>query len=361
MIKAKSEELQRAVRVLENVPVKPGIPSSEMIRLQRTKAGLKMSLASEVSGVAELKLDGNWNLKDSFFVDRKILSPFVLSASKKQEVSIVLASKGDTNVASIKIGRRSLKLVNGVITAGYIDVPTEKMRKIKFSPGTKKLIELARYFGSTGNELPQLECVYVSSDGYVMSSCDTLVFCGKDNAGFGDQLHIPLASVPMVCDSQIQGIFTTKQALIVDYGYGTLIQAFPSRIKKDFPAKRISKMVLDSNDPTVGVFDATKLVELFKRFNRYLASVSDKYVTFTGDKSDALVKIKAEAGTAIFTETVRKGVTVKKDFEFKLPLEGVAAFINHAAERSKPISVKVNEAMTSLISEDMTLLIARRK
>lgn len=362
-MKINNQKIVEAIKVLDLVPIKPGIPSSEFIKVEGNKTSITMSLASEVSGVVSVPITEPWKLKEPFFIDRKILTPFVSAGAKSKEISISVTKEDDSMTMKIKNGRRSLTLSNGVTTAGYITIPKENVIQLKIKEELKKVLECAKYFGPADNTLPQLECVFVADDGTVMASCDTLIFHAKSEET-NKTVHIPLASVGLLTSSEVKSIGISKSSLVIGFDCGTLIQAFPNRVKKEFPVKRIAQCIVEGELlAKVGTFSAEKMLIIFQRFGKYLASIKDKVVYFKGDKLDGSVHIRSEAGNASFAEVIRKDVKILKDFYFELPLDAVSSFITYAAEHKQTITVRFDLKGKSpyyLSTKDMTLVVARR-
>jgi hypothetical protein len=376
-MKVNTKEFLSALKVLDLVPVRSGIPSSEFIRMQgfpmytkNANDGIVMALAAEISGAVIVKLsDGFWDLKESFFVDRKVLMPFV-AASRSPEITITtgksLGYKQESDDALkivLKSGRRTLTLANGTLSAGYVEPPNAKVRRIKISDELRELITLAQSFGPAANVLPQLESVFISQNGKVLSSCDIVIFQGNFeflNNGV-ESFHIPLASVPLLA-SALKEIKLTKQAFILEFTCGTLMQAMPTRVLKEFPVKRMVQCVKDGDKvPKRVTFSPGKLLAIYDRFGKYLASAKDKVLKIKGTQADGVVKIKAESGTAVFSETLSKGVKILKDFEFELPMDMTSKFIQYAAGKNQGITVAFSDKSPYyLLTKRVTLVCARK-
>src|SRR6266403_1080784 len=88
------DELVKAISVLELVPQVGGITSSDYLRVSQRKPGLEFALASSIVGVVRVKAQIMGLEQKTFYVARKIFSPFVL-AGKEIKKKFQSSFKGD--------------------------------------------------------------------------------------------------------------------------------------------------------------------------------------------------------------------------------------------------------------------------
>src|SRR6266404_9357298 len=80
MWEIKREDLLAGLQILDMVPEKLGIPSSEFFWVRGKGSEVRFSVASYISGEIVIKGKGEWPVHKDFFIDRRVFLPFVYAA-----------------------------------------------------------------------------------------------------------------------------------------------------------------------------------------------------------------------------------------------------------------------------------------
>src|SRR5208283_2190230 len=168
------DELVRAVEVLNLVPQRAGIPSSDYVRVLATKKGLEMSLASSVRGIVRVEAKGF--IVDEFFVDRRLFMPFVLAGkSWKGDFRTTFDEKGWL----LRQGSRRAEFVLKSEKVGGYGNWTDRdgMKEVKLSEELRKLLLASFNCATADPSMPQLNCVYLGGR-LVLATNSTVMFVG---------------------------------------------------------------------------------------------------------------------------------------------------------------------------------------
>jgi hypothetical protein len=80
MWEIRRNRLIRGLEILDMVPEKLGIPSSEFIWIRGKGSEITLSISSYIAGEIKLVGKGKWPVEKSFYIDRRTLLPFVYAA-----------------------------------------------------------------------------------------------------------------------------------------------------------------------------------------------------------------------------------------------------------------------------------------
>ena len=117
--------IEDAMQLLDSVPARNGITSSEYIKTElKDPKHLRMQLSSEMSGDAVIPLPSSRKLKTPLYLDRRMLIPFV-SAGKDMK-SDTYEFIVDKNSVTVKHGPRTALLTSNNSASGYEKIPDFK-------------------------------------------------------------------------------------------------------------------------------------------------------------------------------------------------------------------------------------------
>lgn len=369
MIVAK-EKLLNAVEVLDLVPSRPGITSSEFIRIDKTKTGIKLSLASEVLGTVEIKAKGNWPCKSPFFIDRRLVVPFLMvvresrskSAFEFNEEEIIKRKKKET-VLQIRQGRRVGNFTQLPTVSGYGTIVVEG-KEVKFTDAQKALIACAQSCSTPDPAMPQLNCVYVTSKGLVLAYNQIAMFAGQTDK-FKQSIPFPLFLLSLIGDKRQPKIRLSNKRALLEFDEGTIVQTLPPRAVDEFPVDDIvSKVDKSKKYPVKFTLSAARLSKVLERFSQYMGAIR---------KQDRIVRLTSEEENKLLLSTILSHVSLHETMKVEGEIEGkikcdwaldlVIPVINFLAMENAEIEVRYDDKKKTpyyLSTDDITLVIARK-
>src|SRR5580765_6240616 len=172
----KKDEMLQAISVLDLVPQRAGIPSSDYVRVLSDSRSLEMALSSSVSGVVSLKMDGAKADKNMMFVDRRLFIPFIQMGR---------GWKGDFKFSvseqkwEVRQGSRQAEFALKKDTVlGYpVFKSLKDLKEIKLSENLRKLLLASNQCATADPSLQHLNCVYIGGK-TVMATNLAVMFVG---------------------------------------------------------------------------------------------------------------------------------------------------------------------------------------
>lgn len=362
------EKLLKAIEILSLVPSRPGITSSEFIKIVKKSSGIKMSLASEVLGVATCEVSGNsWPVESPFFVDKRLITPFLLAGANGKKIFEFSAKedKKKQKVLHIKHGRRSADFAPLPKVGGYSDIEIPKgTRPLKFTESQEVLIQCALNWSTPDPVTPQLNCVFVTSKGLVLSYNQLAIFAGKTDT-FKDSIPLPLYLLALITDPKRRPrILLSKKQVILEYESGTIAQSLPQKAVEEFPVKDImSSMKAAAKLPEQFSIPSDRFFKVLERFSSYIAEVR---------KKDRVIRLERETENSLSIETKLQHVSMKEVIKVTgtvgkvkcdWALDLVLPIVKHLAMEKTDIKVRYDDKKKTpyyLTANDVTLAIARK-
>lgn len=331
----KKDELLSAIRVVDLVQARVGIPSSEFIKVDPVKGGVSFALASETLGLSQCKTDEAWMLKGSFFIDRRVLLPFLNQESK---VAVVKASMPGKALV-LQYGRRKLTLTAITDVTGYGDGKTPKADvQMHLTDVQKELAAVAAKYAPQDQSLPQLQCVYLGKDGTVVASNATTVFCGKAPKGAGHTIMFPVYLLAAVNTADLKSISVGKTFSTLVFANGTVTQSLPAKTAKHFPINDLMALVGKARKrPTVFSVAAGTLSSALSQFISVVAANKDKVLKLHGTVGDKRVNVSGGVSHASFADSFKVLGRVNSTFECELPVDALLPFVDLAAKEHTQI------------------------
>ena len=368
--------LIQAVKILDLVPARPGIPSSEFIRFAEYTSGsgghgILMSLSSDAYGNMFVPCDMDETFAKPFYIDRKALLPFlfmnehnnrrVKGRVHKDTISITKEKVEGSSVLTFRIGRRKISLTAVPKVSGYSDPPDIEGRKVDLSTKQKHMINCALGFASTDQGLPQLMAVAISDNGFILSSNDRTIFVGKTKkTEKHDGFLLPLFALSLLSHAEVRYLRINKEGVVIHFKNGTIMQALPAQALKSFPHKRI--MAVGAKDiQEVFNVNAGKLCSRLWTFSGFMSASKEKLVQLVGT-TDGKLTIRGTVSHAKVSDFLYVS-DLRHDFEMAIPLEMVMPFLEFLKQDDQDLSFRFSDKTNTpyyLVSKYATLVLARK-
>lgn len=376
-MKTKREQLIEALDVLELVPSRPGMAASEYIKITTSGSMMQMSLASEVLGVVQVPISGKFPCKQPYFLDRRVATPFLRVArdtKSHDEInweslhSTTGKGKRQKTYQSLQIqhGRRKAEMATLAEVTGYGDVKIDKhAQQVKLTDDQRAIIKCAFNCASLDPSTPELNCVFITTKGLVLSYNTVAMMIGKTTK-FKDALPLPLHLLSMLQHDKNPKIFIQKDKVVLQFEEGMIAQTVSSKALKSFPVKSIiNKAESIGKIPLAFVVSAAKLFQSMDRFSSYISAVrkQEQVLKLKVKKGHKELVISAIVPNIKLVEELRLQEKAKQDVECEWPLDVILPTMQFIGAQKQDVSIHVNEEKESpyyLSTEDVTLLVARK-
>ena len=377
-MKIEKEKLISALEILSLVPQRPGMSASEYIRITTSGKKMTLALSSEVLGVVSFPIEGKFPCKEPFYLDRRVAVPFMLAGrdsksdfellSDEVEVESVEKRKKPQKktVLVIRQGKRSAAMVDVPEVHGYGEIKIDKnSKKVKFSEEQRSLIKAAFNCASPDPSLPELNCVYITSQGFILSYNTIAMMIGKTEK-FKESLPFPLHLLSMIQHEKDPTIYISKDKVILEFKEGMIAQSLSVKAVKKFPVKDVmSKAHSLKKVPYLFSINAAKLFNSMDRFSSYISAVrkQDQVIRVIVKKKSKQVKIVSNVPNIKLTEEVTLEKPSSSDLVCEWPLDILRPVIQFLGSGKTRIDIHSDEKTKSpyfLSTDDVTLLVARR-
>jgi len=298
-VKIDTQALLTAVAILENVPSRTGIQSSEYVKLECAGDTLRLLLASDLVGAVSVPVTEPTPF--SFFVERRLLFPFV-NAAKGHDKPFTATYAG--GCLTLKERKRSVKYQGVDAMKGYTDVSPSKEKTIKLEKAHLAELRLAARYASFDSLAPELSCVWMDEAGGAICATNKFsVFSSRVKvAGSGP---IPFI-FPDLLNEESKVKVSSEGARIV-YPSGYLFQSFNEKALKNFPHKQITATIAAAEKWKLRLqLPAKKMVEALQRLALYVngASSDETIIRVTAKAGDATLRFSTAAAQGHFSETI---------------------------------------------------------
>ncbi len=357
-----SELLATAVSIIDLVPSRAGIPSSEFIRLEGGKGMLHLSLSADVYGTVSMDLP----TKSKFvaFVDRGSFVPFVMAARESGSKAGFMLTLGDKGQLIIRCGkRRGLfnKLSN---VGGYNEVDRVSGAKIVLSKDQKRSIALAAKYATPDPTVAHLNCIYLQKDGYVLASNERAAI-RLETKPVGSSMPLPLGILQTIEHELVKTIVIGSTVAKIGFGNGFICQTVNQKSAANFPHKSI-KLAMEAAAAYPHRFwiPSKNLLDAITRMNSYSSTVvkRDPVVKLIGVQGESTIKVVCQVPQGSFTEVVAVTKPLNTDFTVEWMLELLLPLLTMGGKIER-FSVRFEDKGKTpylLRAQGLELLISRR-
>lgn len=361
-IEIEKEDLVKAIKVLEMIPMRSGTPSSDYIRILPTPKYLEMAMSSSVSAVLRVNCKGELG-KGPYWIDRRLIVPFVLTGEKWKGGFSLAVEEG---VVIIKQGSRRAELfLRSDSVDGYGTWRDLKgMKDLKMTEDLKELLLASNNCSTADPALQHLMCVYVKGN-QIFATNQTVMFAGTSTDKSKVNIPFPIGIIPLLSQGLVEGVIIENNLVILDCGCGYIQGTVSAAAEKNFPrASIVTQMQRARKLPTIGKIPTIRLTKMLKRLSDYLVGMKREdwqlKLEFGEGKLKAVVKVRQGS----FEEKMDVE-NLKKEAEVEWPLELVRPVLEYIGKNSDSgyLKVQVDEAKRTpylLSGGGVALLVARR-
>jgi hypothetical protein len=362
-------KMEEAVKLLDAVPTRNGITSSEFIKVQQeSPRRLSLLLSSDVFGEALLRTIQPTKLEKPLYLDRRMLLPFVSAGTDfKSPLYDFAISNGQV---TIKHGPRKALLENNNGATGYETLPDfTQAEHVEINEDWAAIANCALLCACFDPTSPHLNCVYIkpTAKGARVRASDTkLVFQGI----LPERLFpckIPIA-LPLDLVDKLNlfsnGLFYyARKWAMLQFSVGRLWQAVKVECRKSFPHENIARVVQEvSRGETILQLGSQSLVSAGDRIAVYLQSVAqDKPVLkLSAMEGKKISHLYSETIGASFSEYIKLIGNAKRDCSIEWPLLAVLPILRYCKDAGTVRILEDSTQRTCLKAGSIMLVIGRR-
>jgi len=350
----KREDLLAGLQILDMVPEKLGIPSSEFFWVRGKGSDIRLSVASYISGEVVIKGKGTWPISKDFFIDRRVFLPFVYAAREiKQKALFQFEKKGKQLV--VRHGSRKSLFDSQSRVRGYSDLRRLKKHSATTFPADNDLRELllcGKNCAVSDSIQPHLNCVYIAKGSKGLSvralaSNDKVYYLGKgalEDGRMKTEIPFPLFLINLLAVKGVKRISWRGKFIVLSFKNGWLWQPISEEAYDQFPEKKISRYSLRSESmPVTFVASSRRFSRLMTRLGYYLQSVrrKDWVVKLRGKQGAKSILASTNIPGAGFVEKIGTTEYLKKDFKIEWPLDILEPVFDFLSKKTKKLGVVV--------------------
>jgi hypothetical protein len=355
-----SDELVKAVELLELVPQIGGITSSEYLKISQKKNHIEFALSSSISGVVRVK-GQLFPEQLSYCVARKVFSPFVLVGKESKKD---FESKFADGKLTLRQGNRTAEfVVRSDEIGGYGKWMAKDLAEtISLSEEAKKLLTVSNRCATSDPTLPSLNCVYLK-DGYVLASNQTVVFSAILKNGNSLNFPFPREVISILSHPLIGSAGIDGSRVILGSSFGHLEASISAKAKKSFPVQNVHAQIAGAKKmPVMAKLSGEVVKDMMGRMATYLSAMEDSKPHLNLDIENGKMRMTVKAGHGTFVERDSSD-SYSTETHIGWPLDYVKPVFDYMGENAGKIIVRGDDKKKSpyLVSgADVDLLVARK-
>jgi hypothetical protein len=363
--------LEDAMKLLDAIPTRNGITSSEFIKTElKDNRHLRMSLSSELSGDAIVPLVYKKDFDSVLFLDRRMLRPFI-AAGTESSASDIYEFTVRQNSVVVKNGSRSAHLESNNSVTGYEKMPdVKKALSIDLQDDWTSITNCATLCACTDPIAPAFNCVHLSLVGdkvAILASDTYLVFQGTIPASAfpcKESVALPLELVDRLKLFSTGVCYYSPKWAMLHFPIGHIWQAVKTECRKSFPVESLSAIVkaVVSKGTVVSVLGTQSLVEATDRISGYMqaASRDNPVLTLSIKSGTKKAILSSDTIGASFEEIIMLESKSISDYKVEWPLAAVLPILQYCKNAGVAKIIQDEAGKTCLKAGRVILVIGKK-
>jgi len=361
------ESIEAALKLIELVPIRNGIKTSEYIKMEKSKTGAILSICSDMGARVDVLAGEKYPFSEDLFLDRRLFTPFVNGGKESKATDYQFILSKDSLV--VKHGsRRALYALHKPLSGYENPDGLDKANFLQISKKLASMVDCAENCATPDPITPTLNCVFIRQTGKnieALSSNQRIVFLGKVSTDkkIEGSIAFPLLLVKTLKQEGASKLLWTKSLALVTFAKGKVWQAVKTAARKDFPEDIIRKTVKDALAQKI-VFGITSVAftKAADRIASYVAPIASDELGLEVhiEKGSKKIQIKAGQADSKFSETLYALTEAKETLVLEWPLLQVLPVILFAKDEGN-IRVHLHPKGASCIAtNNLVMVIAAR-
>lgn len=359
MWQIKRNDVLKQLDIINMVPAKLGVPSSEYFWLHGKGTKLTLSASSYIGGEIILKGIGDWPFKDDFYLDRKMFMPFVTAARElKDKHTFQFERKGKQLV--VRHGTRKVVFDSQPHVKGYGNahkILKQMDSTIPVNEDLKDMLICGKHCAVSDSVVPHIDCVYLqkSSSGVgirLYSSSTTVMYMGVgklEDTKLKESIPFPLYLINLLEADGLKKIICAGKYIVLQFEHGIIWQPVSQAAVKNFPLGKFKSYVKKGkNKPITFISSSRRFARLMLRLGYYLQSVrrKDWVVHVNGIKNKRFINVNTSISGVKFYEKIATTDIIPKNFKIEWPLNVLEPVFGHLSRKTKKsgVVVRVDDA-----------------
>lgn len=329
------------LNLLDMIPEKVGLSSSEFIWIRGKGDTITISVASYIMGEIQLTGKGSWP-KGDFYIDRRVLLPFIY-ASRELKNKNTFQFEIKKHQLLVRHGNRKAVFDSQKDVTGYGNlkrVMKEKETTIPVSDDLKELLSCGANCAVSDAIVPNLNCVYINKNNVAIeayAASDKVFFMGMGNIEkdkVKSSIPFPLFLINLLLEKSLNKVSWYGKYIVMHFDKGIIWQSISQEAVKNFPIKKIRKFEhLADSIPVTFTISSRRLAKTMVRLAYYLQAVRrrDWVVHINGNKGINKLRLSVHIPGVNFDETLSITHNLTKEVKLIWPLdilEQVFAFLS---------------------------------
>ena len=354
MWEIRRNEILKQLDIINMVPAKLGVPSSEYFWVRGKGTKVLFSAASYVGGEISLQGKGNWPFSKDFYLDRKMFLPFISAARElKDKHTFQFDRKGKQLV--LRHGTRKVLFDSQEHVKGYGNV--HKILKhmdntISVNEDLKDMLICGKHCAVSDSVVPHLDCVYLQKSGSgvgikLYSSSTTVMYMGVgkvEDTKLKESIPFPLYLINLLEADGLRKIICAGKYIILQFEHGIIWQPVSQAAVRHFPLSKFKSYVKQGkNKPITFVSSSRRFARLMLRLGYYLQSVrrKDWVVNINGKRNKQSIDINTSVSGVKFSEKINTTDSISKDFKIEWPLNILESVFSYLSRKTKKLGIIV--------------------
>jgi len=330
-VQVNAHQLLGAIEVLNLVPARSGVRSSEIVKIVAKKKSLQLMLASEIKGCVSVPTADGEDYE--VFVDRAKLFSFLnLAKGSKKEATFSLTYTQEAGgvALEIKLGRRRAEYIGIDPVSGYSKVgAVQEEKELSLDAELVALVGLAAKYTTTDFTRPELNGVHLlkKTDMVVSSKIGAINFAGEHK---GISVTTPLPEEFSAFLTQATKVLVSRSGCRLVFPSGSLFRSFNDDQFTGKIASIADLLKQFAAEPLAIQCSAEALQRALGRLKSCCGEDSDYPVLLSAAKGETTLTMTVKGETWQFDEVLRN-VTLKGAVTFDLPLFHLLPMLEAAA------------------------------
>jgi hypothetical protein len=361
--KINKDEMFRAVKALDLIPTRAGVPSSDYVRLEFKKKEIYMALASVVIGNVHFGVEDKLPDEKPFLLDRRLLFPFLV-AGEKMKADFLL--ENTETMIRLSQGNRKAEFEKRAEDIGGYGKWRDygSMKEVLLSDTLKTMLTASASCSTADPALPELNCVYVKKD-IVMATNYVIMFRGDTQDNKPLEIPFPINVVPLLKSELVKGVGIVDGKVILDCTAGFIEGVVPVKAQTKFPKETVAKQMETARKwPITFSLKSKQFSQVIDRLQSYLAGARRQDWMLSLETWEDGVRCRVKIQQGVFQEKIAYGKhNCKPGVSLMWSLEWAGPVLQEMTKQAEEIVIRYDEKADTayhVAGGQMELMIAKK-
>jgi hypothetical protein len=333
-----------ALHLLDLIPEKVGLSSSEFLWIRGKGSKITIAVASYIMGEVGINGDGKW--EGEFFIDRRLFTPFVY-ASRALKNKALFEFTFHKKQLTVKHGSRSAEFQSQQDIVGYGDLKRilkEKESVVPITDDVRALLTCGQNCAVSDTMVPYLSCVYLRKGSAAIkayAASDRVYYFGTgdpEKSKLKSSIPFPLQMIRLLTETGLKSVNWIGKYVVLKFDRGVLWQPVSEAAIEKFPLREITKNAKKSETfPVSFTASSRRMSRIMLRLGYYLqgAQRKDWVVNVRGSKGDNLLQVTTNLPGVRFKEWLPIVKHLPASLKVNWPLDSLEPVFGFLVSKTK--------------------------